>query len=89
MLRLFSMNLSWREKVNLGLYAIEFDQMQRWAAHMLPLLVALQQVSRLVVLQVTDAGVSSFAQQQSQDLLLVGATMETGCHVQSRVAVSL
>lgn len=56
---------------------------------MLPLVVALQQVSRLVVLQVTDAGVSSSAQQQSQDLLLVGVTMETGCHVQSCVAVSL
>lgn len=59
------------------------------AAHLLPLVAALQQVRRLVVLQVADAGICSFAQQQPQDLLLVGVTMETGCHVQSRVAVSL
>lgn len=58
-------------------------------AHLLPLVAALQQVRRLVVLQVADAGVCSSAQQQSQDFLLMGVTMETGCHVQSCVAVSL
>lgn len=58
-------------------------------AHLLPLVAALQQVGCLVVLQVADAGVRSSAQQQSQDLLLVGVTMETGCHVQSCVTVSL
>lgn len=50
-------------------------------AHLLPLVAVLQQVRRLVVLQVADAGVRSSAQQQSQDLLLVGVTMEPGCHV--------
>lgn len=66
-----------------------FDDKPRRAAHLLPVVAALQQVGRLVVLQVADAGVRSSAQQQSQDLLLVGVTMETGCHVQSCVAVSL
>lgn len=42
---------------------------------------ALQQVSWLVILQIADAGISSFAQQQLQDHLLVEVTMETGCHV--------
>lgn len=61
---------------------------KRWT-DLLSLGAALQQVGRLVVLQVADAGIGPSVQQQPQDLLLVGAGVEAGRHVQSRVAVSL
>ena len=49
--------------------------------HLVSLGATLQEVCWLVILQVADAGISSSAQQQPQDLLLVGVTMETSCHV--------
>lgn len=53
----------------------------RNATHLFSLVAALQQVSRLVVLQVADARISPSSQQQLQDLLLVGVAVKTGSHV--------
>lgn len=52
-----------------------------WAADLVSTETALQQVGRLVILQVADTGVSFSAQQQAQDFLLVGVTVKTRCHV--------
>lgn len=62
---------------------------RKHSTDLLSLGAALQQVGRLVVLQVADAGIGPSAQQQPEDLLLVGVGVEAGRHVQSRVAVSL
>lgn len=56
---------------------------------MLSLEATLQQMSGQVVLQVADAGISPSAQQQLHNLLLLRVTMETSCHVQSCVTMSL
>lgn len=65
------------------------DGVRRSGVYLLSLVAALQQVSRLVVLQVADAGIGSSAQEQLQDLLLMGIAMETSRHVQRRVTMSL
>lgn len=62
-------------------YSVDLSKKTAVRAHLLSLLAALQQVNRLVVLQVADTGISPFSQQQPQDLLLVGVTMETSCHM--------
>lgn len=58
-------------------------------AHLLAHVSALQQVRWLVVLQVTGTGVGAMLQQQTNELLLVRASMQTSCHVEGRVAVGL
>lgn len=58
-------------------------------AHLFPVGSTLQQVCRLVVLQVADAGVGPSAQQQPQHLLLVWAAMETSSHMQRSMTMGL